>query len=139
MIHVIVIDADGILTDCKSWAEFDAFDTLAAERFFCDQIQILDPTVIDKTVLDEFLDEGYYQHEGRGGVFITHNKLEHGIVCTHPDHVDGQSCEEGAIGCDAKCVCCQGQITDPEFSPKNYKELKDAVDKEDQIWRKAGF
>lgn len=26
--------------------------------------------------------------------------------CTHPDHVDGQSCEDRAVGCRADCPCC---------------------------------
>jgi hypothetical protein len=28
------------------------------------------------------------------------------IKCTHPDHVDGQSCEERAVGCHSSCDCC---------------------------------
>ena len=26
--------------------------------------------------------------------------------CTHPDHVDGQSCEDRAVGCRRDCPCC---------------------------------
>jgi len=28
------------------------------------------------------------------------------MKCTHPDHVDGQSCEGGAVGCSILCRCC---------------------------------
>ena len=29
-------------------------------------------------------------------------------MCSHPDHVDGVSCEDRAIACADDCVCCLG-------------------------------
>jgi hypothetical protein len=31
------------------------------------------------------------------------------VECTHPDHVEGVSCEDRAVGCSPFCVCCMGQ------------------------------
>ena len=31
------------------------------------------------------------------------------VKCTHPDHVDGQSCEDRAVGCHPDCECCMGK------------------------------
>ena len=28
------------------------------------------------------------------------------MKCTHPNHVDGQSCEDHAVGCHKDCRCC---------------------------------
>jgi hypothetical protein len=28
------------------------------------------------------------------------------VECTHPDHVDGKSCEDHAVGCHKDCRCC---------------------------------
>lgn len=28
------------------------------------------------------------------------------MKCEHPDHVDGQSCEDRAVGCSKDCECC---------------------------------
>jgi len=28
--------------------------------------------------------------------------------CEHPDHVDGVSCEDRAVGCHKDCECCMG-------------------------------
>ena len=32
------------------------------------------------------------------------------MKCTHPDHIDGQSCEEHAVGCNEECECCCPKI-----------------------------
>lgn len=29
------------------------------------------------------------------------------VACNHPDHVEGQSCEDRAVACHPDCVCCR--------------------------------
>lgn len=34
---------------------------------------------------------------------------QHGVLpCDHPDHEDGESCLERAVGCSMNCRCCMG-------------------------------
>lgn len=46
---------------------------------------------------------------GVGGIATvgspTHSQ-ESQVNCKHPDHVDGQSCEDRAVGCNKDCECC---------------------------------
>ena len=37
--------------------------------------------------------------------------METKIKCTHPDHVEGESCEDRAVGCHPNCECCMGNYT----------------------------
>ena len=30
--------------------------------------------------------------------------------CTHPDHKDGKTCIDHAVGCSPTCVCCLGEV-----------------------------
>lgn len=53
--------------------------------------------------------------------------------CTHPDHVDGISCEDRAIGCSADCTCCMGNDFDPTVVadvPKNPADFRRVYDPE---------
>tara|TARA_R110000772_G_scaffold27652_3_gene70179 strand:+ start:127 stop:534 length:408 start_codon:yes stop_codon:yes gene_type:complete len=34
-------------------------------------------------------------------------------VCTHPDHVDGVSCADRAVGCNPHCLCCMEELATP--------------------------
>lgn len=40
------------------------------------------------------------------------NKLLNGkeVKCTHPDHIDGKTCKDRAVGCSPLCVCCMGTL-----------------------------
>lgn len=40
------------------------------------------------------------------------NKILKGkeVKCTHPDHIDGKTCEDRAVGCNSLCVCCMGNL-----------------------------
>lgn len=31
-----------------------------------------------------------------------------GNSCTHPDHTDGETCEDRTISCHKNCICCKG-------------------------------
>lgn len=38
-------------------------------------------------------------------------KTTNKVKCTHPDHVEGESCEDRAVGCHPNCKCCMGKYT----------------------------
>lgn len=33
--------------------------------------------------------------------------------CDHPDHVEGEVCEERSVGCSKHCTCCMGSTATP--------------------------
>lgn len=37
------------------------------------------------------------------------------VKCTHPDHEDGKSCTDYAVGCHVDCECCIPQDQRPQF------------------------
>lgn len=44
------------------------------------------------------------------GNLVLESTLEELVACTHPDHVDGTSCEDRAVGCSPHCKCCMGEL-----------------------------
>ena len=32
------------------------------------------------------------------------------MKCEHPNHEDGKSCVDGAVGCHTECFCCMGEM-----------------------------
>ncbi len=58
------------------------------------------------------------------------------MPCTHPDHVDGVSCGDRAVGCSPDCVCCMGYIASSKtldaFLDASYAQ---SIDKEDMLYR----